>query len=303
MPERCHGVTRSGERCRRSGNHYCYQHAPRQATGGPPKGHMDHPESNLPTGGRTGRRHRTSDGNLEASLKALQNLDTTAILRAYQSQLASIDTTAILRRQLASIDTTAILRRQLASIDRTAILKAFQHQLASLDTTALLRRQLANIDTTAILNAYQASLAGFITSPLGQSAVAQATTALADTAEPAGEPPIVHVLDEAQLGAVSTAIADLQDLAAVDPVAGGEGLEWMVAATVYDPGSELPGSRPTAVQTAIMTMVIVSALSTVIASSPALAAAFGLMSIPVTLWPFIKALVTSMGKSSRDEER
>ena len=290
MPERCHGVTRSGERCRRSGNHYCYQHAPRQATGGPPKGHMDHPESNLPTGGRTGRRHRTSDGNLEASLKALQNLDTTAILRAYQSQLASIDT-------------TAILRRQLASIDRTAILKAFQHQLASLDTTALLRRQLANIDTTAILNAYQASLAGFITSPLGQSAVAQATTALADTAEPAGEPPIVHVLDEAQLGAVSTAIADLQDLAAVDPVAGGEGLEWMVAATVYDPGSELPGSRPTAVQTAIMTMVIVSALSTVIASSPALAAAFGLMSIPVTLWPFIKALVTSMGKSSRDEER
>jgi len=290
MPERCHGITQAGARCRRVGAEYCYQHASR--SGNVPAPQHDS-EPSRPATGKVARREDMA-ALVDATRRQLASIDTNAIFKAYQRQLASIDTNAIFKAY----------QRQLASIDTNAIFKAYQRQLASIDTNAIFKayqRQLASIDTNAIFEAYRVSIASYITSPTGQESVERAAQAVAHAQAPVGEAPAPAELDDERLAVISEAIVDLGNLEGAPDVSDMDGFDWMVATTIYEVGGDRNESGPNAVQTAIMTAVIVAALSTLIAGSPALTAVFGVLSIPVTLWPFIQALVVKLNNEANDD--
>jgi hypothetical protein len=195
-------------------------------------------------------------------------------------------------------------RSQLGGIDAAAIMKAYRSQLGGIDAAAIMkayRSQLGGIDAAAIMKAYQASMATFLASPTGERTLAAAATAVVQGGELADEPaPILQPSTE-QIDALTAAMAELpalEDAPAVEP--DGD-LEWLLSAmiTTDDPDSDDAESR---VQRAIITLAIVAALTAVIVSSPTLIAAFDVLSIPATLWPFIARLVSESHLPKSDGE-
>ena len=175
------------------------------------------------------------------------------------------------------------------------------HTSNALPAAPAYRSQLGGIDAAAIMKAYQASMATFLASPTGERTLAAAATAVVQGGELADEPaPILQPSTE-QIDALTAAMAELpalEDAPAVEP--DGD-LEWLLSAmiTTDDPDSDDAESR---VQRAIITLAIVAALTAVIGSSPAFIAAFGVLSIPATLWPFIARLVSESHLPKSDGE-
>ena len=130
---RCRGMTRSGDRCRRSGDPYCYQHS----------------ASSLPSAVRDGDAARSLDRVVveTAWSRALSGVSLASIATA---ALPKIDTAAMAAAAMANIDTAAMAVAAMPRFDAAAM---FAAAMPKFDTAAMFAAAMPKFDTAAMIAA------------------------------------------------------------------------------------------------------------------------------------------------------
>ena len=129
----CRGMTRSGDRCRRSGDPYCYQHS----------------ASSSPSAVRDGHAARSLDRVVveTAWTRALSGVSLSSIATA---ALPKIDTAAMAAAAMANIDTAAIAAAAIPKFDTAAM---FAAAMPKIDTAAMFAAAMPKIDTASMIAA------------------------------------------------------------------------------------------------------------------------------------------------------
>ncbi|QGF23130.1 hypothetical protein [Raineyella fluvialis] len=312
---RCQAVTRSGRRCKRPGDPFCYQHR----------------QPGDQAADSKSQQTRQSEIPASRASMALAGLDTTATVanlfntsKLMQGALAGFDTTAtmanlfntskLMQGALAGFDTTAtvanlfntskLMQGALAGFDTTATManlfntsKLMQGALAGFDTTAtvanlfntskLMQGALAGFDTTTIMKdafaALSKTVGGTDSSAPGGSRVAGLEDAtwdrlLADGSFPEDLVP-GDLAEEAGLTAPPLEIAAAASLAAASR-----------SSNAKDALNE--DERTAAV---MLTALVVLAFWAVYLLSPQLRAAYTFIEFPVSIAPWVWQRVVASG--------